>query len=97
MAQYIDEFGNLHNLDTYEVSLSREEVIKHIRSMFQSYDSRSTLLKLMIEEVRLDLMKKRNKNVSYIEAAEVIVEEATDLKDVIFNNEVRSIMSGFGF
>lgn len=97
MAQYIDEFGNLHNLDTYEVSLSREEVIKHIRSMFQSYDARSTLLKLMIEEVRLDLMKKRNKNVSYIEAAEVIVEEATDLKDVIFNNEVRSIMSGFGF
>lgn len=97
MAQYIDEFGNLHNLDTYEVSLSREEVIKHIRSMFQSYDSRSTLLKLMIEEVRLDLIKKRNKNVSYIEAAEVIVEEATDLKDVIFNNEVRSIMSGFGF
>ena len=97
MAQYIDEFGNLHNLDTYEVSLSREEVIKHIRSMFQSYDSRSTLLKLMIEEVRLDLMKKRNKNVSYIEAAEVIVEEATDLKDAIFNNEVRSIMSGFGF
>lgn len=97
MAQYIDEFGNLHNLDTYEVSLSREEVIKHIRSMFQSYDARSTLLKLMIEEVRLDLIKKRNKNVSYIEAAEVIVEEATDLKDVIFNNEVRSIMSGFGF
>lgn len=97
MAQYIDEFGNLHNLDTYEVSLSREEVIKHIRSMFQSYDARSTLLKLMIEEVRLDLMKKRNKNVSYIEAAEVIVEEATDLKDVIFNNEVRSMMSGFGF
>ena len=97
MAQYIDEFGNLHNLDTYEVSLSREEVIKHIRSMFQSYDARSTLLKLMIEEVRLDLMKKRNKNVSYIEAAEVIVEEATDLKDAIFNNEVRSIMTGFGF
>lgn len=97
MAQYIDEFGNLHNLDTYEVSLSREEVIKHIRSMFQSYDARSTLLKLMIEEVRLDLIKKRNKNVSYIEAAEVIVEEATDLKDAIFNNEVRSIMSGFGF
>ena len=97
MAQYIDEFGNLHNLDTYEVSLSREEVIKHIRSMFQSYDSRSTLLKLMIAEVRLDLIKKRNKNVSYIEAAEVIVEEATDLKDAIFNNEVRSIMSGFGF
>lgn len=97
MAHYTDDFENLHNLDTYEVSLSREEVIKHIRSMFQSYDTRSTLLKLMIEEVRLDLMKKRNKNVSYIEAAEVIVEEATDLKDVIFNNEVRSIMSGFGF
>ena len=97
MAHYTDEFGNLHNLDSYDVSLSREEVIKHIRSMFQSYDSRSTILKLMIEEVRLDLMKKRNKNVSYIEAAEVIVEEATDLKDVIFNNEVRSIMSGFGF
>lgn len=61
MAQYIDEFGNLHNLDTYEVSLSREEVIKHIRSMFQSYDARSTLLKLMIEEVRLDLIKKEIK------------------------------------
>lgn len=97
MAHYTDDFENLHNLDSYDVSLSREEVIKHIRSMFQSYDSRSTILKLMIEEVRLDLMKKRNKNVSYIEAAEVIVEEATDLKDVIFNNEVRSIMSGFGF
>lgn len=97
MAHYTDDFENLHNLDSYDVSLSREEVIKHIRSMFQSYDTRSTLLKLMIEEVRLDLMKKRNKNVSYIEAAEVIVEEATDLKDVIFNNEVRSIMSGFGF
>ena len=97
MAHYTDDFENLHNLDSYDVSLSREEVIKHIRSMFQSYDSRSTLLKLMIAEVRLDLIKKRNKNVSYIEAAEVIVEEATDLKDAIFNNEVRSIMSGFGF
>ena len=83
--------------DFFDNQLSQEDLIKELRKMFQSYDSRSALLKLMIEEIRLELMNKRNSNVSYLEASEILLEEVNDLKQIIYNNEVQKLMKGFGF
>ena len=83
--------------DFFDNQLSQEDFIKELRKMFQSYDSRSTLLKLMIEEIRLQLMCNRNSNVSHLEASEILLDEVNDLKQIIYNNEVQKLMKGFGF
>ena len=82
--------------DFFDNQLSQEDFIKELRKMFQSYDSRSTLLKLMIEEIRLQLMHNRNSFVSHLEASEILLDEVNDLKQIIYNNEVQKLMKGFG-
>lgn len=84
--------------DFFDTQLSQEDlIIKELRKMFQSYDSRSTLLQLMIEEIRLQLMHNRNSNVSHLEASEILLDEVNELKQIIYKNEVQKLMKGFGF
>ena len=72
-------------------------IIKELRKMFQSYDSRSTLLQLMIEEIRLQLMHNINSNVSHLEASKILLDEVNELTQIIYKNEVQKLMKGFGF
>ena len=84
--------------DFLDNQLSQEDlIVKELRKMFQSYDSRSTLLQLMIEEIRLQLMRNRNSNVSHLEASEILLDEVNDLQQIIYKNEVQKLMKGFGF
>lgn len=84
--------------DFFDNQLSQEDlIIKELRKMFKSYDSRSTLLQLMIEEIRLQLMHNRNSNVSHLEASKILLDEVNDLKQIIYKNEVQKLMKGFGF
>lgn len=80
---------------------TEEEIIAELRKKFQTSDSRASLMALMIQEIRLDLMKKKQHGVSFTEAAEVFMEEAKDVQEALVYKErqavIHSTMKQFGF
>ena len=77
----------------------REAFVKTMREKFQSSDGRQNLLLLMIDEIRLNIMKKTNKMMTYSEAADLFMEEVVDVTDAIKNRErslaVKTMMDKF--
>jgi len=72
-----------------------EMFIKEIRKKFQDKNSRMSMMLLMLEEVRLEKMQEKGKNISYYEAAETLTEEFNDVKDSIITRERKVIISDF--
>lgn len=78
-----------------------KEFIAYIREKFQTPNSRHTLLKLMVQEIQLDLMKKKQHDISLTESCEVFIEEVKDMCDALIYKErqvvIQSTLKQFGF
>ena len=78
-----------------------KEFIAYIREKFQTPNSRYTLLKLMVQEIQLDLMKKKQHDISLTESCEVLMEEVKDMCDALIYKErqavIQSTLKQFGF
>ena len=78
-----------------------KEFITYIREKFQTPNSRHTLLKLMVQEIQLDLMKKKQHDISLTESCEVLMEEVKDMCDALIYKErqtvIQSTLKQFGF
>lgn len=77
--------------------MTEEEILQEIRKLFQTEEKRSTLLKVMIEEIRYQEMKKLNKQVNYIFASRKLKEEVSDLCETIYGLEKMKFMKKFDF
>lgn len=65
--------------------------ITEMRKNFESYGGRENLMSLMIEAIRLDLMKKNKRDISFSEASEQFMDEASNLVGAITNAERRQM------
>jgi hypothetical protein len=77
--------------------MNEEKILQEIRKLFQTEEKRSTLLKIMIEEIRYQEMLKEQKEISYIFAADKLVLEAKNLRDQVYRIEKMKFMKRFNF
>lgn len=52
---------------------------EELHKIFKSPKGRSDLLSAMIEAIRLDLMEKRQKDVSFVEACDILMNETNNV------------------
>ena len=78
-----------------------KEFIENMRQMLQTPSKRQSLIRLMIMEIQLDLMKKNQHNISITEACEIFTEEVKDECDSMSYSErqkvILSTLKQFGF
>jgi hypothetical protein len=77
--------------------MSREEefekmFISEMRKKFQSLDSRRNLLYLMMEEIRLEQMQQRQRNVSRTEVVELFQEEFNDVATALRYMDAQEVL-----
>lgn len=79
----------------------QEKFIKNLRKKFQSTGSRMSMMLLMVDEIKLDKMKKENRVITFTEAVEELESEFNDMKMSIVNRErniaMGEFMKGMGF
>lgn len=77
--------------------MTDEDILQEIRKLFQTEEKRSTLLKVMIEEIRYQEMLKQNKEIDYIFASRKLKDEVNDLCETIYGLEKMKFMKKFSF
>lgn len=77
--------------------MTDEDILQEIRKLFQTEEKRSTLLKVMIEEIRYQEMLKHNKEIDYIFASRKLKAEVNDLCETIYGLEKMKFMKKFSF
>ena len=72
-----------------------KDVIKALRKMFKTPNTRVKLMTLMVEEIRYEKMIEKQHNISYMEAIETLREEFNDITSSIESQEKSMIVGKF--
>jgi len=74
-----------------------EKFIEEIRKKFQNSESRINMLSVMIDEIKLQQMQEKQRNVPYMDAIEVLQEEFEYAASSKVSLDVSQVLKDFGF